>query len=255
MSVHARARIALADLIQTTGWLAVSLMPGTARPWKVPTITDERRNEMDALAKAERHERTDIAPGDSPDPYNFGIADLLVEILMASDLMAEQVAQDAGWDRLPHASSAYADPVPFLRYVEVILSAGVENHTAAHITEVCAPLVKAGAQLCGVFADGQLLTGLCPWCGGKTSRTPVGGSPTLRVHTDAFGPLIVCEGGMCEPPSKDVGTWRRGMPAWTIGEWDWLAQRIEHADACNVSEPVRISTQARHALTERDATP
>ena len=230
MTVHARARKDLADLIQTTGWLAVSLMPGTARPWRAPSITDERRNEMDALAKAERHERTDIAPGDSPDPYNFGVADLLVEILMCSDLMAEQVAQDAGWDRLPHASSSYADPTPFLRYVEVILNAGVEVETCAYISEVCAPLVKAGAQMCGIFADGQLLAGLCPWCGGKSSRTPVGGSPTLRVHTGAAGALIVCEGGMCEPPSADVGMHWRGFPAWPVHEWSWLANRLERSE-------------------------
>ena len=234
MSVLARARQDLAELITTTGWLAVSVMPGTARPWRAPSITDERRNEMDALAKAERHERTDIAPGDSPDPYNFGAADLLVEILMAADLMAEYVAQDAGWDRMPNAFSSYSDPRPYLRYVQVMIAdVATPTDVAKYVTNVCTPLIASGAALCGIFADGQLLAGLCPWCGGKTSRTPVGGSPTLRVHTGAAGALLVCEGGMCEPPSKDVGKWWRGLPAWPVEEWTWLADRIER----NEKEP------------------
>jgi hypothetical protein len=41
---------------------------------------------------------------------------------------------------------------------------------------------------------------------------------------------IVCDGGMCDPPSKDVGTWWRGMPAWPIYEWDWLAKQAAAAE-------------------------
>ncbi len=43
--------------------------------------------------------------------------------------------------------------------------------------------------------------------------------------------LVVCQSDRaCEPPERDCGTWVRGRPAWPWNEWDWLGQRIHHAD-------------------------
>ena len=233
MSARQRASDDVAELLKVVDWLEASYMPGTAKPWTPPTITDERRNAMDALARAERLERTDIAPGDSPDPYDFGVVDMLVDILTEVDCLAEALAQTAGYERMANASSSYADSRPYLRYIAHLLP----DATVADIgipelvSDICRALTTRGMQVLGLFTDGQLLAGCCPWCGGRSSRTPIGGGHTLRVRVMPNGDaVLVCEGGMCEPPSADVGMWWRGLPAWPVSEWEWLADRIERAD-------------------------
>ena len=244
MTALDRARDDVAELIKVVDWLESSVMPGTAKPWHPPTISDERRNEMDALARAERLERTDIAPGDSPDPYDFTVADMLVDILARADPLAETVAHAAGYEPMLSASSAYADSRPFLEYIAHLLPT-TDDHIVTLVSDTCYTLATRGMQALGLFTDGQLLAGTCPWCGGRSSRTPVGGAQTLRVRSMlGVGAVVVCEGRMCEPPSADVGTWFRGLPAWPMSEWSWLADRIEHAVCATLISVPKMRTRS-----------
>jgi hypothetical protein len=61
-------------------WLRASLHHGTARPHRTAQgITPERRAALDAQARAERLERTGLAPGEHPAPMHLDIQDLLDE--------------------------------------------------------------------------------------------------------------------------------------------------------------------------------
>ncbi|WP_454175008.1 hypothetical protein [Gordonia sputi] len=102
------------------------------------------------------------------------------------------------------------------------------------------------ARLMGDVRDGQDLAGICPWCNGLTDRGT--GEPTLRIHyprdvdlakpfdPDAgltrtneprdAGPVIVCHGVNCTPPSRDCGHHWHGHPAWNMREWEWLAKQL-----------------------------
>ncbi|MGZ4589141.1 MAG: hypothetical protein ACXVX9_15210, partial [Mycobacteriaceae bacterium] len=89
-------------------------------------------------------------------------------------------------------------------------------------------LIERAHQVLGLISDGQVLKAVCPWCGGRTEAHPTGGAHTLRVRNihGLDTTVVVCEGGACEPPAEDCGTWVRGRPAWRQYEWDWLADRI-----------------------------
>jgi hypothetical protein len=232
VSALQHARDHLRDLIVTVDQLAASLLPGTARPWRASTISAARRAELDAEAHLERVERSGIAPGESLAPYSLEISDLLVDILIAADMLAEQVAQAAGVDRLPPASSSYADPRPYLDHSRrhLLSAADGDPGLIGAVLRCCEALSDRAAVLLGHVSDGQTLDAICPWCGGRTEAKPVGGAKTLRVrtlpNTSPPEPVVVCEGGLCEPPSSDCGTWVRGRPAWRQHEWDWLADRL-----------------------------
>jgi hypothetical protein len=231
MSPLNNARTKVQELLTTVDLLAASVLHGTARPWRTPTISPERRAEMDYLGHLEKLERSDIAPGETPAPYNLEIGELLVELLAAVENFAETVAQAAGVERLPNATSAYADPKPYLRRIHEHLVAAfdAEPRLAYRAEELCVDLIAKANHALGLTVDGQLLTALCPWCGGRTATAPVGGQPTMRVRLLEGSnpePVVVCESGTCDPPSSDVGTWHRGHPAWRQHEWDWLAKRL-----------------------------
>lgn len=108
-------------------------------------------------------------------------------------------------------------------------------------------LAADAARMMGDVRDGQDLAGICPWCDGLTDRGT--GEPTLRIHypSDAdltapfdpdaglvarpaggtdCGPLIVCHGVNCTPPSRDCGHRWHGRPAWNMREWEWLAKQL-----------------------------
>lgn len=77
------------------------------------------------------------------------------------------------------------------------------------------------------MVDGQVLSTLCAWCRGATTRRPTGGERTLTVRLAAGEPLIVCASDVCEPPDEDCRTWLFGRPAWREHEWEWLAKRLD----------------------------
>lgn len=252
MSAFQRAREGVLELSAAVEHLAASLLPGTARPWRASPVSAEKRAELDHKARLEarmvdvvlpahlRSSRSVVAPGEAPAPYSLDIADLLTEVLIAADALAETVAQHAGVERLATASSAYADPRPYLAHVHQHLLAAQDADPLllGTVERECARLLQRAHEALGLVTDGQLLAAVCPWCDGRTSAHPVGGQRTLRVRLlpapkgETGRPIIVCEGGLCEPTSADCGIWWRGLPAWDLeNEGAWLADRLSRRAA------------------------
>ena len=215
--------------------LVESRIPGTDRPWREPTITPERRAELDELAKAEKEARGPECLGESPAPVHVDVLDVLSDLLMAMDLLHEHVAQTAGLDRLPSAPSAYADPSPYLRFIREHLAAAaeVDEEVVDAAADKCREQVDAVSHSLALLRDGQTLKAPCPWCRGVTPHTPAGGAFTLRVRIIPWledeTAAVVCHNDACDPPEAECGTRHRGRPAWPSWEWDWLAKRLEEA--------------------------
>lgn len=235
---------AIGELQTAIDWLIASLLPGTGHPYRPPGMSQEARAERDRLAKLERLERSVIAPGESPAPFDLDVADLLAEILSAADDMADQVSDAAKVPRMPGAGSAFADPAPFLaRVLKLAPVCAAAPGVLAAVEARCDQLTMRTHTLLGLLGDGQVLDALCPWCDGRRSDAPVGGQKTMRVRAQlpAGQPmskvdpvdvrwLVVCESGLCEPPQSDCGERFRGRPAWPLRtEGEWLAQRLEMA--------------------------
>lgn len=208
--------------------LVVARLPGTARPWRQPQLTPERRAELDAQARIERAERSDVALGESPAPVDVAILDVMAGVLWDAADIAEQATGAAGVERLEPPSTAYADARPYLECAVKMLPAvpWVADEVAATARLMVGAVAHA---LCLVY-DGQSLDVVCPWCGGRTEVAPAGGARTWRVRQLPGDLVAIVCGGLCEPPSKDVGTWWRGRPCWPVAEWDWLAKRVTAAE-------------------------
>lgn len=229
---------AIDELIEAVGWLAASLLPGNTRIYR-PELSDEQlteRAQAERLAKAlEKRQETRagmlVPLGETPAPMDLAVMDLLVEILEFA----------VPWSTLAAPCSEFEDPRRYLRSARAAVVAGsVENLTL--LERGCDDWTYQVNTQLGLFGDGQLLKSPCPWCDGRTDTAPNGGQFTLRVRAvlprgrrtmAGVDPrdvrwLVVCVGGLCEPPSRDVGTWWRGLPAWDLAtEADWLADRLE----------------------------
>lgn len=206
----ARARRDLEFLIGYWPDLAESRIPGTGRYW----LTGRRRARASAVAhQAGAHPADALEP--QPTPVHIDILDTLADLTMWADETSEAIAQQLGHDRLPHATSAYADPRPHL------------HHIAAHLGQVDDPDTLADqardharriAHLLGIAPFGLTLDCRCPWC--LTDR-----SLLVQEATDHW--YITCTSGICEPPENACGTWRHGRPCWPDWEFEWLARHIE----------------------------
>lgn len=237
----------LAELQTTVEHLAANLLPGTARPWRAPQVSAEKRAQLDAQAREDRlhiaqqghlpaHLRGQgvvVPPGESPAPYDLDIADLLSTVLVEADALADRLCLLLWRPIDPPATSAFADPRRHLALVVRLLDelAAVDPDELEAVAHWCQVKIRDAAPALGLVSDGQLLEALCPWCGGATGAHPVGGARTLRVRTLPGGrPVVVCEGGRCtaEPGTPDCGISWRGLPAWDLeNEGAWLADRIE----------------------------
>lgn len=254
------ATAAVDELIEAVGWLAASLLPGTRRPYRAPTMPDEKRDELARLDRQLRHNLgygMQIPLGESPAPMDLAVEDLLTEVVESVDSMSRQVALAADVDPswfvasstgivtyFVAAEHALTNPAPYLVRIKALLPRAAD--VARSIERRCDDHTFRIHEILGLFGDGQILRSACPWCGGKTEKSPAGGELTLRVRLvlpqgkrtfAGVDPreirwLVVCTGGRCEPPSRDVGTWWRGMPAWDLAnEGEWLANRLERATA------------------------
>lgn len=214
---------------------------GTPRPWREPTISPEARAELDRQARIEKVDREGLTMGESPAPVHVDVLDVLSDILMRADMLAEHMAQTIGVERLDHADSAFADAAPFLTFIDLHLTVFIEDDADGleAVSQVARELKSEMAQVLGEIYDGQLLSGLCPFCDGRDERHPTGGARTLKVRLvwlprpedrDHHEPCIVCTSGTCEPSESECGLWVKGAPAWPLAEWDWLAKRLGHAE-------------------------
>lgn len=206
--------------------LTESRLPGTPRPWRHQTLTLDQQAERDRLAWQERFERSSIAPGEHPAPLDLGVLDTMLDVLVRADDLAAEIAQHVGVPPIAPPRLGDTDARPYLEFAA--------KHLTEDFTYAAAPIARTMvAQVAHALAlvfDGQRLDVECPWCRGVTPDTPAGGARTWRVR-ELPGNLIaiVCE-NVCEPASKEVGTWWKGCPVWPLSEWDWLAKRVERAE-------------------------
>lgn len=227
----------------TNHWpdLKALLVHGTVRDWRhgYAELTDAARIERDKQAWLDRHDTEGQTHGEAPAPLNLGILDLLTETLMTCDLLHERVAQTVGHPRLDHAASIGDDPRRFLAYIEVLLPEACE--TDPDVLDAAAEKVsRLRSRMMvetGEIRDGQALEAICPFCVGRTTKTPTGGAKTLRIRlvparaavsttADETEPVIVCESGTCQPFDAEVSHWVKGAPAWPMPDWSWLSQRL-----------------------------
>ncbi|MFB4265332.1 hypothetical protein [Nonomuraea sp. GTA35] len=206
--------------------LTEARLPGTARPWRHHDLTTDQQQERDRQAWEERLERSTEAPGEHPAPLDLGILDTMLDVLVRADDLAADIARHAGIPTLPPPRLGQTDARPYLDFAAKHLT----DDLAQHAAPIARTMVAQTAHALALVFDGQKLDVECPWCRGVTPDMPAGGARTWRVR-ELPGNLIaiVCE-NVCEPPSKDVGTWWRGAPVWPLSEWDWLAKRVERAE-------------------------
>lgn len=206
--------------------LTEARLPGTPRPWRHRDLTTDQQMERDRQAWEERLERSTIAPGEHPAPLDLGILDTMLDVLVRADDLAADIARHVGVPALPPPRLGDTNARPYLDFAAKHLT----DDLAPYAAPIARTMVAQTAHALALTFDGQSLDIECPWCRGVTPDAPAGGARTWRVR-ELPGNLIaiVCE-NLCEPPSKDIGTWWRGNPVWPLSEWDWLAKRVEQSE-------------------------
>ncbi len=256
------ALASLSELRSAVEQLSANLLHGTPLPYRAPHLTPEQRAERDREARKERLERIEIAPGDSPDPYHLEIADLLTDILISADAHSSEVAQTAGVERLPDASSHMADPMPYLMHIALWLeqAAEVDPSLPGRLRRKCDLYVFRADTILGQIPDGMTLRRECPFCQGQTPDHPEGGAHTLRVRLEHQQhrssedcnrwcvDLLVCENPLCSPGEEQCSRTYRGRPAWYLAnEGEWLAACMDARDAqreCRCGKPLPLTGTA-----------
>ncbi len=197
--------------------LAVTRFPGTPRPWRAADLTGAQRADRDAQLRAERH-MAEVFLEAVPAPVHVDVLDTL-DVLWHKLIGA---ANDFGV-RLSHSYGLTDDPRTLLNWCREQARAQPDGIVA---DDAAWTMLHDVERAPGEIWAGQKLSADCPWCHGGIARKP---SWHVRMLPGSM-PAIVCESGTCQPPERDAGTWWRGMPAWPLWEWEWLAQRVEAAD-------------------------
>jgi hypothetical protein len=159
-----------------------------------------------------------------PAPLHLDVLDVIVSIVAWADETSENVAQTLGMDRLPHATSAYADPRPHLLHIADHLGPlfADEPEMAEVIADEAHERAVTAAKLLGLMTGGQRLDCDCPYCGVTSALTVV-----VREGSE---PLIVCM-GRCWLDADETGhaAWH-GRRAWQHPDgWVQLAKMLEAA--------------------------
>lgn len=213
--------------------LLAMVRKGTARPWLGGgEVGDGGLAAMSALARAERVDSRD-APGHSPAPLHVGALDVALHTEREVVRLAAAVADAGGWDR-PARGLHPVQPALLFLYGFLERAAPLEGGLDRAARDILADIRERIEVQLGEAPMGQLLHALCPFCLGRTDATPVGGARTLRVRerpTDPERkgtpePVVICEGGRCQPFAAECSLWLDGLPAWRRGEWEWLAARL-----------------------------
>ncbi|WFN93454.1 hypothetical protein [Gordonia sihwensis] len=249
----AKARDARRDLeYLAAAWPYVGALRerGTPRRW---VQHDQRR--ASRMLRVREIERRGLRGVARPTPADVSVLDVLSQIASVAEWIVREMTHVLPQYRpeiwLP-ARAASADPRPWLRLAIRLLpqaDAATRSDDEPIVMWIEArlhPVITTAARLLGDARDGQELAGLCPWCGGRTSKGV--GYPTMRIHYPAeldltqpldpdvspierlaagqAEPLIVCHGLLCDPPRDACGLDWHGQPAWAMREWDWLAKRL-----------------------------
>lgn len=203
--------------------LLESRIPGTRRSWTQTRTRAESRRQatLEGLGLA--------GATKAPAPLHLDVLDTIVDVVQIAHALADRVAQLAGVERPDPPSSAYADPRPYLSYVQEHLETAAEVDwqvvdDALDLRSDCsvARARNRTATALRLILGGQVLDCICPWCGGTPMK--------LEEHDGSW--LVVCRSRLaCSPPESDCGTWINGHPAWPPEEWEWLGKRIDYAVA------------------------
>lgn len=245
-------RQVLEDLDYLTGaWpnLVTMKIPGTGRrrPAGRHEVSDAQHVREAELAareaeedRATRHGALPVPPtGPIPAPAAPNVLDLLARFASVAEEVAVAIAQTAGIDRPPAVESAWTDPRPYFQFARAWLTVAdaADDRTMPWVAEQLHPLADAVAAALGEVHDGQVLDAVCPWCGGRTERSDrqrtlvvfARGARRAQIEKDTTsseGPVIVCHGVNCEPPTSSCGMRVGDHPAWPEREWEWLAKHL-----------------------------
>lgn len=210
-------------------WPAVADLrdPASHAPRPSAVINLMQRAELDYQARQERAERDVDAPGGHKDAARAEVLDLLAQITADADEACDTIAAHIhdGWRPDP-PTTAFADPRTMLGWAAAQLHR-VDDHDLRHVAAIASRMAAEVSRALYLAPDGQTLKTHCPWCKGGLS-----GAYSLRVRLlPGHLVAIVCESDIpCEPPSRKVGTWLRGRPAWPFSDWRWLANELHRAD-------------------------
>ncbi len=251
-----RALTDLHDVAELVPLLALLRDPSASRPWRETPLDPYRRAELDDEARAEQADRTEDAPGEHQDAARADVLDALARVLWQAQDLAAYVLRAVRCPVLPPASPA-ADPRPYLRRAAENLPLAVVSWSNgkefAHFAADRAATMRAELEhALALLADGHVVKATCPWCHGGLA-----GRYTWRVRVLPGGTVgIVCESGLCNPPSRDAGTWWRGNPVWPFAQWPWLVKRLARMDrrtaALAAPEPPHVGARG---ATGRAGTP
>ncbi|TYK47171.1 hypothetical protein [Actinomadura decatromicini] len=231
-----RALDDLREVETLVGFLALLRDPAAKRPWREVVLDAFQRAELDDEARAELADRTEDAPGEHRDAARPDVLDALSGVLWRAQDLAAYVLRAVYHPALPEAGPA-ADPRPYLRAAREHLPTAVTGWTngkdfAYFAADRAAAMLDDLEAALALNVDGHTVKAVCPWC-----RGGLAGSYSWRVRalpgstTDLSLVVIVCESGVCNPPTKDVTTWWKGVPAWPFRDWPWLARRLARLDA------------------------
>lgn len=249
-----RALAALAEVETLVPLLALLRDPSTRRPWREVQLDPYRRAELDDEARAEQADRTEDAPGEHRDAARADVLDVLSGVLWRAEDLAHHLSRAARVEPLA-AAPADGDPRPYLERARETLVPAVLGWTNGKDIAYWAA-DQAGAMLADLAAalalnvDGHLVKALCPWC-----RGGLAGAYTWRVRILVGEPVIVCESGTCNPPSKDVSTLWKGCPVWRFHDWEWLAKRLRRLDERRAAAAPPPALPAVQGSTGRAGTP
>lgn len=220
------------DVIANLEWVAEywpdlveARIPGTRRPWRQTELTAEAIAERDQRDRIERFERSMLSLGASPAPLDVTVLQAVLDMLVQADDLAAAVADELDDPQLPPPGPGELDARPYLLYIARILDQylNLDETLVSRIGRASATMVDRVATLLSMVYAGQHLDVECPWC-----HQP----DAWRVRELPGGQVaIVCESSaVCEPPSREVGTWWGGRPVWPIQDWDQLARHIQAAE-------------------------
>lgn len=202
--------------------LRAAAVAGTAHPrttsiarWIPPAVLADR----DRLAREERAERVDAAPGERPVPADLDAVQAAIAVSAVVLAVDDRIRRHLGltlWMRdethpmtVPGACSDIEVHVRLL-----------DDDTVASITAELAPAARLLLRALDLADDPITLTAPCPGCAG----------PLVLRAASPIGPHVLCTG--TEPCTALATTWLAGRPLWAgTGDLALLGDTLNTATA------------------------